>query len=275
MTTPRHRTSVEPADLHDAFPAVSRGTAVLVLAGSSGRVESERADLLARHGARARAIRWFGGAGQRPAPHEVPIEMFVDQLDLLRRDADRVAIVGTSFGAEAALVTASLHSIDATVAIAPSSVVWAGFADENWSSHWTSQGTPLPAVPFDPSWTPSTEPPEYRSLYASSIDHDPEAAAAAVIRAENISGAVVLVVGGDDRVWPSDRFATELVDRRRAYGRDTTVIAHPTAGHRMVLPGESVSVGGMTMARGGSASADAELGALAWPHIVQALDLRA
>lgn len=273
MTTPRRRASVEPTDRHDAFPGVPCGTAVLLLAGSSGRVEVERADLLARHGARVRAIRWFGGAGQRPAPHEVPIEMFVDQLDLLRREADRVAIFGTSFGAEAALVTASLHSVDATVAVAPSSVVWAGFAEGSWSSHWTRHGRPLPAVAFDPSWSPTTDPPEYRTLYESSAERAPAAAASAAIRAENIAGVVVLVAGGDDRVWPSNRFAAEIAERRRAYGRETTVVTHPDAGHLMVLPGESVVVGGRAMSRGGSPSADAELGARAWPQIVRALDL--
>lgn len=274
MTTPRRHASVPHADRHDAFPEVPCGTAVLLLAGSSGRVESQRADLLARHGARVRAIRWFGGVGQRPAPHEVPIELFIDQLDLLRRDADRVAIFGTSFGAEAALVTASLHPVDATVAVAPSSVVWAGLTDGDWSSHWTRRGTPLPAVSLDPSWVPSTVPPEYRSLYEASIDRAPDAAAAAAIRTENITGVVVLIAGGDDRVWPSDRFAAEISARRSAHGRETTVVAHPAAGHRMVLPGETVAAGGVTMARGGSPSADAELGALAWPQIVHALDLR-
>jgi len=275
MTMPRPRSAVDPSDRHDAFPDVPRGTAVLLLAGSSGRVESERADLLARHGARVRAIRWFGGTGQRPAPHEVPIEMFVDQLDLLRSDADRVAIFGTSFGAEAALVTASLHPVDATVAGAPSSVIWAGFADGDWSSHWTSQGVPLPAVPFDASWSPSSEPPEYRSLYESSIDRDPGAAAIAAIRVEDIGGPVVLVAGGDDRVWPSDRFAAEIAERRRVHGRETTVIRHPAAGHRMTLPGESVTVGGVAMSRGGTPAADAELGTLAWPEILRVLGLRA
>ena len=250
MTTPRRHASVPHADRHDAFPEVPCGTAVLLLAGSSGRVESQRADLLARHGARVRAIRWFGGMGQRPAPHEVPIELFIDQLDLLRRDADRVAIFGTS-------------------------VVWAGLTDGDWSSHWTSRGTPLPAVSFDPSWVSSTVPPEYRSLYEASIDRAPDAAAAAAIRTEYITGVVVLIAGGDDRVWPSGQFAAEISARRSAHGRETTVVTHPAAGHRMVLPGETVAAGGVTMARGGSPSADAELGALAWPQIVHALDLRA
>jgi dienelactone hydrolase len=204
----------------------------------------------------------------------VRIEMFIDQLDLLRADADRVAVFGTSFGAEAALVTASLHPVDVTVAVAPSSVIWAGLANGEWSSHWTHQGTPLPAVPFDPTWSPSTEPPEYRSLYESSLDRDPEIAAAAAIRAERIAGDVVVVAGGDDRVWPSDRFASEIARRRTIHGRETTVVTHPAAGHRMTLPGESAASGGVAMARGGTPSADAALGALAWPEILRMLDLR-
>lgn len=272
-TTPRRSIGVDPADRHDAFPETPCGTAVLLLAGSSGRMEAGRAEMLARQGARVRAIRWFGGIGQRPAPHEVPIETFIDEVELLRRDADRVAIFGTSFGAEAALVTASLHPIDATVAVAPSSVVWAGSSEGTWSSHWTHRGTPMPFVSFTPSWVPSTDPPAYRTLYESSIDRDPSAAAA--IRSEDIDGVVVLVAGGDDRVWPSTRFARELVERRTAKGLETTTITHPGAGHRLLLPGESAVTAGATMARGGSPAADAELGALAWPHIVTALHLRA
>lgn len=275
MAASRHPISVDRADLHEAFPEEPCGTAVLLLAGSSGRVEAERAELLARHGARVRAIRWFGGVGQRPVPHEVPIEMFIDQLDLLSSDSDRIAIFGTSFGAEAALVTASLHPVDATVGVAPSSVVWSGIADGDWSSHWTHRDAPLPAVPFDPAWTPSTDPPEYRSLYESSLDRDPEITAAATIRAERIGGAVVLVAGGDDRVWPSMRFVSEIVERRTAHGRQTTVVTHPSAGHRLTLPGEAAATGGTAMARGGTPAADAELGARAWPEIVRALSLRA
>lgn len=274
-TTPRHSIGVHPTNRHDAFPEHPCGTAVLLLAGSSGRMEVERAEMLARHGARVRAIRWFGGVGQRPAPHEVPIETFVEEVELLRRDADRVAIVGTSFGAEAALVTASLHPIDVTVAVAPSSVVWAGNSERIWSSHWTHRGAPMPFVPFAPSWVSSTDPPEYRALYESSVDRDPSAAAAAAIRSEDIDGVVMLIAGGDDRVWPSTRFARELAERRTAKGLETTTITHPGAGHRLLLPGESVVTAGVTMARGGSPSADAKLGALAWPKIAKALQLRA
>ncbi|WP_193598908.1 hypothetical protein [Microbacterium sp. YJN-G] len=148
----------ESADHFDVVPSESNGTAVLLLAGSSGRIESARAELLATTGARVRAMRWFGGAGQRPSPHEVPIELFAEQIEVLRREADRIVLFGTSFGAEAVLVTASRYAVDGVIAVAPSSVVWAGADAGSWSSHWTHGGEALPYVAFDPSWVPDSDP---------------------------------------------------------------------------------------------------------------------
>ena len=254
-------------DRHDARPAEPNGTGVLLLAGSSGRIETERAELLAAQGARVRAMRWFGGAGQRPAPHEVPIELFVEQVEMLREECDRVVVFGTSFGAEAALLTATVCPVDAAVAGAPTSVVWAGAHDGHWSSHWTHAGEPVPFTPFDPDWTPDADPPAFRGLYASSLSRFPERATAARIAVERIEGDVLLIVGGDDQVWPSDVFAREIVAGRTASGRGTIVVGHPDAGHRLLLPGEEAASGGLRMARGGSAAADAELGRRAWSEI--------
>ena len=53
LTGPLQGTAVRPATV------LSR-TGVLVLAGSSGRVDLARARLLAQHGAYALALRWFG-----------------------------------------------------------------------------------------------------------------------------------------------------------------------------------------------------------------------
>ncbi|WP_217182821.1 alpha/beta fold hydrolase [Streptomyces sp. AC495_CC817] len=265
--------AVAPEDRYDAHPVAPCGTGVLLLAGSSGRIETARADLLAAHGARVRAIRWFGGAGQRPSPHEVPVELFLAQLEALRGECDRLAVFGSSFGAEAALVVAGLERLDATVAVAPSSVVWSGFHDGDRSSHWTLGGSPVPAVPFASDWTPQTDPPEFVSLYESSLDLDPETTAAATIPVERIAGEVLLIAGGDDRVWPSIRFAQEIAKRRRAHGLDTEVVSEPDAGHRLLLPGEASVSGGVRMGRGGSPEADARLGARAWPRIARVLRL--
>ena len=261
-------------DRFDAHPTEPNGTGVLLLAGSSGRVETARAELLAAHGVRVRAMRWFGGEGQRPAPHEVPIELFIGQIDLLREECDRVVVFGTSFGAEAALLAATLSPVDAVIAVAPTSVVWAGAHDGAWSSHWTLAGEPVPFTRFDPHWVPDADPPAFRGLYASSLERFPERASAARIPVERIAGEVLLVVGGDDQVWPSDAFAQEIAAARRSAGVVTTVVRHPDAGHRLLLPGEDPVAGGTRMVRGGSAAADAELGERAWPEILRVLGAR-
>lgn len=260
---------IDPRDLHDAIPGEPSGTGILLLAGSSGRIETARADLLAGAGARVRAIRWFGGAGQRPIAHEVPLELFAAQLDALRRDCDRVLIFGTSFGAEAALVTAATYPVDGVIAAAPSSVVWAATDGESWSSHWTRGGAPMPYVSFDPDWMPDSDPPAFASLYTSSLRLDPAATEAARIRVEDIPAELLLVAGEDDQVWPSAHFAAQIAAVREAHALPTTVVTHQGAGHRMVLPGEEPASGGVRMRRGGTPTADAELGARAWPHITR------
>ncbi|WP_217708407.1 acyl-CoA thioester hydrolase/BAAT C-terminal domain-containing protein [Nonomuraea rhodomycinica] len=126
----------------ERYTAVSPGarTGVLVLAGSSGRIESQRCDLLARHGVTAMSVRWFGGAGQPPGICEVPLETFVAALDLLAQTGvSRLAVLGSSKGAEAALTLACLEPrVDAVVALSPSSVVWADVAP--YPAEWPDHG---------------------------------------------------------------------------------------------------------------------------------------
>jgi alpha-beta hydrolase superfamily lysophospholipase len=251
-------------------PEVGGGTGVLLLAGSSGRVDAQRAAVLARQGATVLAIRWFGGPCQQPGPYDVPLELFTDALDLLAPECDRFAVMGTSFGAEACLIVASLDDrVAATVAFAPSAHVWSGYGDDRWTSHWTWRGEPLPAVPFLPEWEPDSDPPAYRGLYAASLAAaDPATVAAATIPVERIAGSLVLVAGGDDQVWPAADFAASITARRDLHGLATVVVTHPDAGHLTLLPGEPVVEAGQQMQRGGTVEADRLLGELAWPAIV-------
>ncbi|WP_460792223.1 GrpB family protein [Nocardioides maradonensis] len=253
-------------------PDVATGTGVLVLAGSSGRVDRARARLLAEQGAIAESIRWFGGPGQHDGPWEVPLELFLGHVEHLGRDCDRVVVVGTSFGAEAALLTGSLsEDVAAVVAFAPSDVVWAGVThDGRVTSHWTLEGIPLPFVPFDDTWEPATEPPAYDGLYRASRRRFAGDLDAATIPVERIRD-LVLVAGGDDRVWPAAEHAERIRHRRAARGLLTTVVTDPAAGHRTILPGEPVVTGGQPMARGGSEDADRRLGSAAWPALLRVL----
>lgn len=259
--------------------------AVLVLSGSSGRVETDRVRLLAGHGAAAMSIRWFGDAGQPPGVCEVPLETFGPALNRLAGLHDHLAIVGTSKGAEAALLLAVRDCrIRAVAALSPSSVVWANVGPgsdgrtEPYRSSWTDRGKPLPFVPYDDRWTvpDSDGPPAYRGLYERSLATFADQAAAATIPVEHIAGDVLVTAGGDDQVWPSEQFARQIVQRRSEHRLATRVVTHPAAGHRVGLPGEPAApANGMAMARGGTRNADEQLGRDSWRELVDLLHLSA
>lgn len=263
-------TDVEGVRWHPEDPS---GAGVLVLAGSSGRVDSARAELFARHGAMAESVRWFGGAGQHDGPWEIPLELFIGRVEALRRDCDRVAVVGTSFGAEAALLTGALcDAVDVVVALAPSDVVWAGVrSDGAVTSHWSLGDEPLPFVPYDDAWQPDSDPPAYVGCYEASRSRYAGVVERAQIPTERIR-RLVLVAGGDDQVWPAVAMSEAIRARRAGNGLATTVVSDPDAGHRTILPGEPVVRAGISMRRGGSEEADRRLGAAAWVEIESALE---
>ncbi|MGW5189812.1 acyl-CoA thioester hydrolase/BAAT C-terminal domain-containing protein [Kribbella sp. NPDC004138] len=234
-------------------------TGVLLLHGSSGAPDLDRARLLEAEGYDVVAPRWT-------VTHEVALESFpLDEL----ADHDRLVVMGSSWGAEAALLLGALDErVDAVVAFAPSAYVWGRvLEDGSQRSAWTWRGEPLPFVPFDPGWAAADDPPSYVGLYRQSVATYADAERAR-IPVERIRD-VLLVAGGDDQVWPAVEFAEEIARRRG--DRPTRIVTVPEAGHRVVLPGEEPKTSGQRMARGGTAAADRELGGLAWPEILRLL----
>jgi uncharacterized protein len=250
------------------IPDHHQGTGAVILGGSSGRVDEERARVFAEQGCLAESVQWFGGPGQNPGPWEIPLETFQARIADLARDCDRVYIVGLSFGAEAALATAACTpGVAGVIAFAPSDVVWAGVRpDGRQVAHWTLGGDQVPFVPFDQTWVPDSDPPAFRGLYLRSREAEPARAEAAAIAVERIP-VVVSVAGGDDQVWPSVLHAGNIQRRRAEHGLGMTVVIDPDAGHRTILPGEPVVSAGQYMKRGGSEEADRRLGQAAWEAI--------
>jgi alpha-beta hydrolase superfamily lysophospholipase len=263
-------------------PARGSDVGVLVLAGSSGRVERERARLLAQQGFTALAIRWFGGSGQPPGICEVPLETFTAAVDFLQQGgARRIGILGTSKGAEAALLTA-VHDprVDVVVAQSPTSRVWCNVGpgrdgeQRPYRSSWTLRGQPLPFVPMDDDWTPDEpegSPVAVRGWYARSEQTFAQLLKQARIPAEQARAELLLIAGGADAMWPSLPFAEQLVRRRRSAGRSVHLVSQPDAGHRPRLPGEGPAPASPHFAYGGTREADALLGRQAWPHILRSL----
>ncbi|MGW2706730.1 acyl-CoA thioester hydrolase/BAAT C-terminal domain-containing protein [Streptomyces sp. NPDC001340] len=224
-------------------PACGSDAGVLVLAGSSGRVERERARILAQQGFTTLAIRWFGGPGQSPGICEVPLETFTAAVDFLRLGgAQRIGILGTSKGAEAALLTAVHDSrVDVAIALSPTSRVWSNVgpgrdgAHHPYRSSWTWRERPLPFVPMDDSWTPTepdSGPVAIRGWYELSERTFAHSLAPTEIPVEAARADVVLVAGGDDGMWPSLPYAEQLAQRRRSAGATVRLIVRDDAGHR-------------------------------------------
>ncbi len=95
-----------------------------------------------------------------------------------------------------------------------------------------------------------------------------------MIPIEKSSAEILLVAGGDDEMWPSLEFAQELASRGASAGRSVKVISASDAGHRPRLPGEGLAAASDRFRYGGTAEADAALGAKAWPDIVSVLEGR-
>lgn len=104
--------------------------------------------------------------------------------------------------------------------------------------------------------------PSFADLYARSWHEFSGRIPAATIAVERIP-EVVLLAGGDDKVWPSVKQARRIQKRRDTYGLSTTVVTDPDAGHRTILPGEAPQSGEARMQRGGTEQADRRLGQLA------------
>ncbi len=263
-------------------PDAGSTTGVLVLSGSSGRVERERARVLGGLGVTALTHRWFGAPGTAPHLCDYPLESFVPWVDRLAARCDRVVLLGSSKSAEAFLLYAADDPrVDAVVALAPSHVAWANVGPgpdgelRPCRSSWSRAGRPVDFVPYDDDVVVSGDPPELAPMYRQSLRTFADRVAAAVIPVERFFGDVLLVAGGDDRLWPSLESAERIRARRDAAGLPTTLVTHPDAGHRVILPGEPVATGGAPMARGGSERADRALGERAWPELRRVLEVDA
>lgn len=134
--------------------------AVLLLGGSEGGLgvgAHQMALALQQEGFAVFHLAYFGAPGQTDALEGIPLELFDKGLDWLKTrpdvDPDRVAVMGASKGAEAALLVASRRpDLVAVVAGMPTSVAWNGV---NWASggqskraSWTAGGKEVVTMPF-------------------------------------------------------------------------------------------------------------------------------
>jgi uncharacterized protein len=214
--------------------------AILLLGGSEdglNPVMGRMASALQAEGYAVLMLAYHRAPGVSPTLEEVPLELFDRALAWLGRQpnvsADRLAVVGVSKGAEAALLIASRNpSVRAVVAAQPSSVAWPGVDWDRLGKptrpSWSVAGQPVAVVPFGPAGLGGGA----LSLYTNGLSQR-ERYPAAIIPIERARAAILLPCGGQDTLWPSCTMASQVKARADAHpgGPRVTVLAAPEAGH--------------------------------------------
>lgn len=194
-----------------AKPDGARHAAVLWLGGSEGGTPSALpAYLLASHGYSVLALAYFHAPGVPADLRNIPLEYFASAARWLGRqpgvDPAQLIVMGGSYGAEAALLTAERFPalIHGTVLLAPSATATTSFPDQDGSA-WTYQGTP---VAFGP------------------------------IPVDSVNGPLLAVAGSADLVWQSPSSARRIVqaldDAQDKFPHDALVVEG--AGHGVAGP---------------------------------------
>lgn len=169
----------------------------------------------------------------------IPLEYLDKALEWLDKKHDnptlRYGLIGVSKGAELALVQAGrLNRFNAVVALAPSSVIWQSINKKDFmskKSSWTVKGEELAFLPY--CFAKGYE--HIFDFYDCALDSLDQNA---VIEVSHIKAPLLLVSGGDDKLWPSQRMANMIMETLTAVNHTYPYLHknYPTAGHWLVAP---------------------------------------
>lgn len=259
---------------------------VIILGGSEGGFSESDAALLASRGFVALSLGYFGVMGLPGTLQRIPIEYFGKAMQCMRSlpdvDAEGIAVLGASRGAEAALIAASTYpGFKAVVAISPTHVLWEGANARQLPGGpaWTYNGKALPFIPFHISpgfaaryaWSKLTgRSVTLTPMFLESLAHSNSVSAE--IPVERIHGPVLLLSGNEDHKWPSSLMSSHVLERlrqnRHPY-RDEWV-SYDGAGHW--FPNAYVPTTGargiMQEQIGGTPERTAKAQADSWPRVI-------
>ena len=237
--------------------AAGKRAAIILLGGSEGGTLITRmAPELASRGFAVLALPYYSPPSYPANKQELPdlpaafVDIPVERLNLARAwlqkrtdvDAKRIAVFGTSKGAEFALI-AGVHLpwITSIVAYVPSDVVWEGWGENIESgkrSSFALNGKPLPFVPYEDFYQEfvgfqTGDAVRIRRPLDRGRAANPGAVAQARIPVERIKAPVLVVGGQEDQVWNSAMMAHNIAERRSAAKLDTVSLIYVDAGHML------------------------------------------
>ncbi|GAA6151793.1 acyl-CoA thioester hydrolase/BAAT C-terminal domain-containing protein [Pseudoteredinibacter isoporae] len=216
------------------YPGEHGKIPVLVLEGSGSGIPKVLAEKISKMGHPVLALAYYKAEGLPKQLEAIPLEYFEPAKTWLlqKNNANELAVVGWSKGAEAALLLSTMDErIRKVVAIAPSHVVWPGIIpglERAPLSSWTLGDKNLAFVPYQAS----ADIRSLRDLYENSLKNT-QAVEKAKIEIENSKADLLLFSGGEDSVWPANSMAQEICKRARLSPQDILCEHHhyPKAGH--------------------------------------------
>jgi Acyl-CoA thioester hydrolase/BAAT N-terminal region/BAAT / Acyl-CoA thioester hydrolase C terminal len=234
-----------PGAVFAHLPGAAKRPALIVLGGSEGgSAITKSAPRWASRGYAVLALPYYsppqwGPGGAKPA--ELPslpaafADIAVERLEQARAwlaqqtnvDATRIGVMGTSKGAEFALLAGvKMPWIKSIVAVVPSDVVWEGWGPDvkpGQRASFAWQGEPYAFVPYldfdkEVAGFANGQKVRIRVPQDKGRAANPQRAVAARIPVERIQAAVMVIGGMDDQVWASGEMAMNIVNTRRGFG---------------------------------------------------------
>lgn len=222
---------------------------IITLSGSNGGLGENRAQLLASHGFAVLALGYFGAEGLPSKLQDIPLEYFEKAFNWIRTqpnlDSSHIGIYGTSRGGELALILGAWfpQSVQSIVAVVPSSVIYGGL-NETPVHAWQYHGKPLaPFAPVPPTnfnngrGDDAANPANTLTSFLEGMK-DKKAFEDASIPVENIQASLLIISGGDDQMWSSAVYASQIEERLQQH--QSTIyreyLYYPKAGHSISIP---------------------------------------
>lgn len=176
------------------------------------------------------SLSYFKSPGLPPTLQEIPLEYFKKAIDWLFEQKgivkNEIAILGGSKGAEAALLLGSIYpQVKAVIALSPSCVVWQGIPTKRFDlgkdvkSSWTYKGERLPYLAYPYVKKLDLILMQLRNIHEEAFTNK-NRAREATIAVENIGGAIMLISGKRDRMWPAVTMGEKIVKRLKAMDFD-------------------------------------------------------
>lgn len=210
---------------------------IVLYGGSEGSPNFEKAKNLAEQGFETLAVFMFGMKNQPKTLVKIPLEQFEDVLSYIK-DNKPITVLGVSKGAEYALnLAAKYEQISNVILIAPSAYNFAGLDFKNYGSSWTSNGKELPFIDIKKSSFPVffknvimpsilNSPIKFSEIYKSAIAYDKNSEEKQ-INVKNIKANILMIVGEDDKMWPSKDMANII----KKENPNAILYSFPNAGH--------------------------------------------